>query len=71
MWLDSLRILFEFNRDSTMEPRRLGSYRRAFLKELVNFILAKSLLNELTISLNDGSLGSSNDEERSEMRYVV
>ena len=69
--MDSLRILFEFNRDSTIEPRRLGSYRRAFLNERMLFILAKSLLNELTISLNDGSLGSSNDEERSEMRYVV
>ena len=54
-----------------MEPRRLGSYRRVFLNERMLFILAKSLLNELTISLNDGSLGSSNDEERSEMRYVV
>ena len=69
--MDSLRILFEFNRDSTMEPRRLGSYRRVFLNERMLFILAKSLLNKLTISLNDGSLGSSNDEERSEMRYVV
>ena len=48
-----------------------GAVSFFFIRTYNLFKPARNEYLNKTISLNDGSLGSLNDEERSEMRYVM
>ena len=56
------------------DHRRLWSFQRVFFIRTLICITSsrlKTVYECKSISFNDGPLGSPNDEERSEMRYVM